>query len=130
MTIKIRRAKVRTKHVSGAMNKTEAAYAEVLDLRRLAGEVDSWMFEPIKLRLADNTYYSPDFGVVLADGTLELHEVKAVNGNGTWLWEPAARVKIKVAAEQYTWFIFVEVGKLPKSLGGGFEVRFTKGGER
>lgn len=126
MPIRMRRAKVRTKHVSGAMNKTEAAYADVLELQRLAGVVDSWKFEPIKLRLADNTYYSPDFGVVLADGTLELHEVKAVKGNGEWLWEPAARVKIKVAAEQYPWFVFVEVGKLPKSLGGGFEVRFTR----
>lgn len=123
MPLKFRRAKVRTKHTPGAMNKTEAAYAAVLEARRLAGEIDSWKFEAIKLRLADLTYYTPDFAVVLPDGTLELHEVKAVTTKGAWLWEDDARVKIKVAAETYQWFVFVAIGALPKKSGGGFERR-------
>ena len=76
----------------GGMNKTEAAYAQHLYLRKCAGEVLDYRFEPMNLRLADNTFYRPDFGVLLADGHYELHEVKGH-------WTDDARVKIKVAAE-------------------------------
>lgn len=75
----------------GDMNKTEQAYADHLEARRLAGEILWWAYEPWKFRLADRTFLTPDFGVMLADGTLECHEVKGH-------WEDDARVKIKVAA--------------------------------
>jgi hypothetical protein len=61
---------------AGTMNKTEAAYAATLDARRYAGEVAWFKFEGVKLRLADNTFYTSDFAVMLADGALEVHEVK------------------------------------------------------
>jgi hypothetical protein len=77
-----------------AMNKTERRYANHLEVRRLAGEVARWDFEPVKLRLAVLTFYTPDFRVILADGIEEYHEVKGH-------WEDDARVKIKVAAEQH-----------------------------
>ena len=61
---------------TGTMNKTEAAYAAMLDQRRHAGEVARFKFEGVKLRLADNTFYTPDFAIMLADDALEMHEVK------------------------------------------------------
>jgi hypothetical protein len=97
----------------GQMNKTEAAYDAHLRLRKLAGEIAWYKFEPFKLRLADNTFYSPDFGVMLADGTVECHEVKG-------FWQDDARVKIKVAAELHP-FRFIAVQALPKKEGGGWK---------
>ena len=77
---------------TGEMNKTERAYAALLEGRRIAGEVAWYKFEAMKFRLADNTFYEPDFAVMLSDGQLQMHEVKGV-------WTDDARVKIKVAAE-------------------------------
>jgi hypothetical protein len=79
----------------GAMNKTEAEYAQMLELRKRAGEVSWWAFEPFKIRLADRTFYDVDFGVMLADGRLEVHEVK-----GGFITDDG-RVKLKVAAEHF-----------------------------
>ena len=97
---------------TGDMNKTEAAYDAALKLRHIAGEISWYKFEGVKLRLADNTFYSPDFAVMLTNGQLEMHEVKGH-------WQDDARVKIKVAAELYP-FRFVAVKQLPKKLGGGW----------
>ncbi|WNG69307.1 DUF1064 domain-containing protein [Cupriavidus gilardii] len=98
----------------GAMNKTEQAYAQYLDLRRQAGEVLWFRFEGMKLRLADNTFYTPDFAVMAADGQLECHEVKG-------FWTDDARVKIKVAAEQYP-LTFLAVKAKAKKDGGGWAI--------
>lgn len=98
----------------GEMNKTEAAYAEYLNLRKLAGSVLWYRFEAIKLRLADNTFYTCDFAVMTADGTLEMHECKG-------FWADDARIKIKVAAVQYP-FRFIAVKARAKKHGGGWEV--------
>lgn len=97
----------------GAMNKTEAAYDAHLWLLNRAGEVLWHKFEAVKLRLADNTFYTPDFAVLAADGVFELHEVKG-------FWEDDARVKIKVAASLFP-FRFKAVKALPKKTGGGWE---------
>lgn len=99
---------------TGTMNKTEAAYSEHLEAKRIAGAVLWFAFEPIKLRLADNTFYSPDFGVIAADGVLEMHEVKG-------FWADDARVKIKVAADRFP-FRFVAARPRPKNKGGGWEL--------
>ncbi len=87
-----------TRHEPGRLNKTEAAYALHLDARKQAGEIAGYWFEAIKFRLADRTWYSPDFLVQLADGTLEIHEVKG------WMEDDAA-VKLKVAASLYAIFV-------------------------
>lgn len=94
------------------MNKTEAAYAYELELRRLAGEIAWYRFEAIKLRLAAKTFYTPDFLVVLADGEVQFHEVKG-------FWRDDARVKIKVAAEQFP-FAFIAIRKTK----GGWETEY------
>lgn len=100
-------ARVRPK--PGVMNKTERAYADLLEYRKQSGEILDWKFEALKLRLADKTFYSPDFMVVDADGFIEVHEVKGY-------WEDDARVKVKVAAEQYP-FKFLAVKKVSKAKG-------------
>src|SRR4051812_7389264 len=61
---------------TGTLNKTEQAYADYLEQQRRLDVIAWFRFEGIKLRLADNTFYSPDFAVMGADGTLEMHEVK------------------------------------------------------
>lgn len=80
------------------MNKTEARYAACLDAYKSAGQILWYRYEGMKFRLANNTFYTPDFVVMTRDGTIEVHEVKG-------FWEDDARVKIKVAAEMYP-FIF------------------------
>lgn len=94
------------------MNKTEADYASSLELLKRAGEVLWWRFEGLKLRLADNTFYTPDFAVMRAGGQMECHEVKG-------FWTDDARVKIKVAADIYP-FRFLAIKALPKKAGGGW----------
>ena len=95
------------------MNKTEAAYRDYLEIQKRAGHIDWYEFEAIKLRLANRCFYTPDFMVMLADGQLQCHEVKGY-------WEDDARVKIKVAAEQFP-FQFIAVQVKPKKGGGGWK---------
>lgn len=85
----------------GKKNKTEQAYDELLSARLQSGEILWYRFEAVKLRLADNTFYTPDFLVITATGTQECHEVKG-------RWTDDARVKIKVAASQYP-FRFIAI---------------------
>lgn len=99
---------------AGKMNQTEAAYAERLRALQHAGEILWHRFEGIKLRLADNTFFTPDFAVLAADGVMELHEVKG-------FWQDDARAKIKIAADQYP-FRFIAVRVRPKKDGGGWAV--------
>ncbi|MDT3457364.1 hypothetical protein ROV96_19500 [Stenotrophomonas pavanii] len=61
---------------TGEMNRTEAAYAEHLRALQAVGNVQWHRFEGMKLRLADKTFYTPDFAVMAADGVMECHEVK------------------------------------------------------
>lgn len=78
----------------GQMNKTETAYSKRLEEQKQAGEILWWKFEGLKFRLADNTFYTPDFAVMTSAMQLEAHEVKG-------FWQDDARVKIKVASEMY-----------------------------
>ncbi|KWK48051.1 hypothetical protein WT81_04960 [Burkholderia stagnalis] len=99
---------------AGEMNETEKRYAEHLEARKQTGEIAWYRFEGIKFRLADNTFYTPDFAVMLADGHLEAHEVKGH-------WQDDARVKVKVAADQYP-VRFIAVKANSKKAGGGWQV--------
>ncbi len=106
----------RGKTPPGKTNQTEARYGEYLEQLKRAGEILWYKFEGIKLRLADNTFYTPDFCVMAADGVIECHEVKG-------FWAPQGRVKIKVAADIYP-FRFLAVKARSKKAGGGWEVEF------
>ena len=97
----------------GQMNKTEAEYAARLELLKSAGEIQWYSFEAMKFRLADNTFYTPDFIVLCADGKLEAHEVKGY-------WTDDARVKTKVAAEMHP-LQFIAAKKQSKKAGGGWD---------
>lgn len=107
-----KRARAQPRREPGKMNRTESAYAEFLENLRIDGVIDAWRFEPIKLRLADRTFYEPDFMLVTAEGLIELHEVKGRPGAGPGGWMDDARVKIKVAAEMYEEFLFVGASKI------------------
>ena len=99
---------------AGTRNKLEAEYEQELKLRQAVGKVAWFRFEGLKLRLADNTFYTPDFAVMLASGVMECHETKG-------FWTDDARAKIKIAAEMYP-FRFIAIKKLPKRDGGGFSI--------
>lgn len=96
----------------GKMNKSEAAYAAHLDALKSVGQILWYRFEGMKFRLADNTFYTPDFAVIVASGALELHEFKG-------FMEEDANVKIKTAATQYP-FVF---RLIRKAKGGDWDIR-------
>lgn len=98
---------------TGEMNKTESAYNEHLKTLEYTGSVLWFKFEGLKFRLADKTFYTPDFAVMNRIGEIEIHEVKGY-------WEEDAKVKIKVASSMYP-FKFLAVKAKPKKEGGGWE---------
>jgi hypothetical protein len=81
-----------------AMNGLERRYAALLD-----GDPTVWdyYFQAIKFRLANNTWYTPDFVVIRTTGAMEVHETKGH-------WEEDARVKWKAVADLYP-FPFVAI---------------------
>ena len=99
---------------TGSMNKTESAYDAHLAALQHTGQIKWRKFEGLKLRLADNTFYTPDFAVMAADGVIECHEVKG-------FWQDDARAKIKVAADLFP-FRFIAVKARAKKEGGGWKV--------
>jgi hypothetical protein len=108
-------------------NKWETAYArEELEPRRIAGEIVWYGFEPIKLRLADCTFYTPDFAVlrwppqVGSTPRLEFIEIKG-------FMRDDAILKFKIAAAQFP-FRFTMVRKRKVKDGGGWEIIREKSG--
>jgi hypothetical protein len=108
------KAKANHKKKTG-MNGTEQEYADRLEDLKYMGEIVWYGFEAIKLKLADNTFYTPDFVVVNDEYEIEIHEVKG-------FWRDDARVKIKVAAEKYQLFRFIAASKISKKDGGGWRI--------
>lgn len=89
--------RVRTRKVDAAIE----AYGELLATLRLRGDVLWFRANPIKLRLADETYYGPNFAVMVASGHLEMHHVVDAAKN-------ESLTTVKIAAEQFP-FRFVAV---------------------
>lgn len=100
---------------TGERNKTEAAYENHLEFLKNAGEIKWQKFEGLKLRLADNTFYTPDFAIMNKFDQIECHEVK-----GFMLDD--ANVKIKIAADIYP-FVFKLVKAKSKKEGGGWDIK-------
>lgn len=100
----------RTVRRPGVMNGLEREYARHLDLLKLQGAVLDYSFDCLKLRLAEKTFYTPDFLVIMADCALEIHEVKGSSKGKPYVEDDAA-VKIKVAADAFP-FKFVMVWKV------------------
>lgn len=102
---------------TGQMNQTEAAYARVLETRLRAGEILWYRFECIRLRLANKTSYTPDFLVLLANGELEVHEVKG----SLAIFADDAKVKFKVAADTFPFRFLLAIPRRKRD-GGGWDV--------
>lgn len=96
---------------AGKMNKTEAAYAQKLEVLKQTGKVLWYAFDQINLRIAEKCFYKVDFFVMTDKGELEAHEVKGK-------WEDDALVKIKVAAAIFP-FRFIAV----RLVKGSWETR-------
>ena len=82
------------------MNKLEAAFAQTLDYRKQAGELIWWGFEPFRIRLANGSFYRPDFVAVDTEGRSEIYECKG-------FMREAARVRLKVAVEKLPYPFFL-----------------------
>jgi hypothetical protein len=96
------RFRPRAKHnIPGKMNKLEKSYQDILEHRKLAGEIVRYRYEALKFKLAPNTFFTPDFMVTFED-RVEIHETKG-------FWEEDARIKIKMAAELFPEFVFMGV---------------------
>lgn len=99
------------------MNKTEAAFANTrLKVLQATGVIVWWGFEQIKFRLADNSYYTPDFVSVWNDGHIEVTEIKG-------FLREAALVRFKQAAEMYGWMKWEMVKKATDH--GGWETMYA-----
>lgn len=93
-------------------NKTEVAFGLHLASRLQAGEIQWYAFEPVKLRLAKKTFYTPDFLVLTAGGELIVYEVKG-------FWRDDAKVKIKCAKAKYPFIRFIAATK--RTYGSGWK---------
>jgi hypothetical protein len=100
---------------SGERNKLEAAYELELEAQKQRGEILWYVFEGITFKLANDTRYTPDFVVMLANGQIECRETKGCK----YIFQSDAKVKVKVASEKFP-FRFVVVYPIPKKEGGGF----------
>nr|DAH83235.1 MAG TPA: Endonuclease [Caudoviricetes sp.] len=100
----------------GKMNKTEQAYAALLDEQKRQGLILDYRFHAIRVRLADNTFYEVDFLVIDAGLGLAIHEVK---GGFT---TDKGQLKIKLCAEALPWLRCIKVTKQTAKQGGGWEM--------
>lgn len=98
---------------AGVMNASEKDFAQRLEMLKRAGEIVSFDFEKETFKLGKSCTYTPDFRVLMPDGSIIFYEVK-----GYWLDD--AKVKIKVAAEQNRMYRFIAVMKKTKKEGGGW----------
>lgn len=96
----------------GSMNGLEKRYAAYLETKLRAGTLARYTFEPVKFRLADKSYYTPDFMLMLPDGEIQFHEVKG------GLWLANARTKLKVCAELHPFAFYAVTAKLVRDGGG------------
>ncbi len=95
---------VRVKGKRAEMNRTEDYYSKHLYMLTLSGDILNYYFEAVKLRLADRTWYIPDFMVITRQG-IEFHEIKG-------FWRDDAKVKFKVAKEMHRWAQFKVVKRI------------------
>lgn len=86
------------------MNKTEALYADYLEILRRSGQIKWFAYNSVRFKIGKGAWLKPDFAVLTIGGAFELHEVKG-------FWAEASRVRIKAAALQFP-FRFVAVKRV------------------
>ena len=119
------RARAQKRRDPGSMSATEKRYSEILETRRVAGEIYRWDFEVETLVLAKECRYTPDFRVLMPCGEVRFIEVKPAG----WKHIPNqanSTTKLKVAAELHP-YVFVRAAERTKKEGGGFEEEFIEG---
>lgn len=97
--LKSLRPKGNPRRTPGKMNRLEASYAEVLDNRKRTGEVAAWWFEAVAFRVGERCFWHPDFMLMLADGTIEIHDTKG------WAKDDAV-VKARAVARAYPFQVY------------------------
>ena len=120
---KARTGRYGKRHTPGVMNATEARYAAELAHWRDIGTLEWFAFEAMSFKLAgevatNTAWYTPDFAVLHTDGTLELIDVK-----GAGPINDAALLKLKVAADQFPFYLWTMMRARTKKLGGGWDRR-------
>lgn len=93
------------------MNKTEVRYADQLEAQKMAGSIRDWWFESMRLKIAHDCWYLPDYVVLNSDYEIELHEVKGHMRDD-------ALVKLKAVADKYPFRVYVV-----KWVGGQWETK-------
>jgi hypothetical protein len=114
------RARGRVRKRAGEMNRTEQSFANKLQQDEAAGIIQWYAFEAMKFRLADNTFYTPDFAVLYHDGSLWLIDTKGTtkkDGKYKPFVEEDAKIKAKLAAEIFP-ISFALAYRLPQKEGG------------
>lgn len=101
---------------AGEMNKTERAFAGLLENLKNAGFIVDYWFEAVSFKIAENQCrYTPDFLVLLNDMSLIVFEVK-----GSFrVFQDDAKVKCKVFSSKYPLQLYIVAPK-PKKQGGGW----------
>ena len=102
---------------AGRMNKTEARYSAVLEAQKSSGHVLWYRFEGLKLRLANNTFLTVDFAVLMENRELHMVDVKG----SAAVFQDDAKAKMKIAAEMYPFRFFVAMPRRVRD-GGGFDL--------
>jgi len=102
------------------MNKGETAYSIILTADP---DVAEWWFEPFSLRIShpragQPARYTPDFLVLMADGTTYVDDVKAKKQFD----DKAGIVRAKACAELYQLWVFRLIHPKLKRDGGGFTI--------
>lgn len=96
-------------------NKTEARFDFYLFSLKIGGTILDYWFEPLKLRIAGNTWYRIDFLIKRQDGSLVGVEIKG-------FMRDDASIKIKDAAEDHPWLDIYLVRK-DRLCQDGWDVR-------
>lgn len=91
----------------GEMNSVESKYNDHLQSLVDTKKVAWFKYEGLKFKLADKTFFTPDFVVMLPDGSIELHEIKGTTKNKAtgkskpFVHDDGSTIKTKVAADQF-----------------------------
>ena len=87
-------------------SKTEALFAQWLDLQVRAGAVGLWLYEAERMRLAAGKTYVPDFMIIGTDGRFDhWAEVKGRKG-AAFYSRDLGKLKVSVAAVLRPWWKF------------------------
>ena len=100
----------------GFASQLERDFSEVLETWKMEGKILEWAYEPLTMRLAKRTTYTPDFLTQDESGLLTVWEVKG-------FMREDANVKLKTAVEKFPFFRWVLVTRARKRDGGHWEYK-------